>query len=341
MTKQRAFTYTTAFESVRQIGALIAPTELQYVSELPQNGAEIPFLLHLSCMALFTPHIPFLAQQILRRIGVDCPILGGPETCCGTLHKHFGDTKLEQQAAKSGLSNLRRGRPTTVLSICPDCDESFAKHTPSKNTFKVQNISQLFLTHLDALKKLMRPFDRRVVVHTHDVNEMRRKDAANVITILKAIPGLAVLPSQHAKGHGVHCNILGAMTLEDQAAMFAEAERLGADTIVVPYHSCYRQHLVMELRSPIKVNHYFELIADGLEVPFEETHKKLRLLDDIEKALDVLQPRIAQLGYDRDAVRPLLKWGVQLGLSRLPLTGGRHDRVDHHRQERGFHPRTA
>jgi heterodisulfide reductase subunit D len=322
MTKQRPFTYTTAFESVRQVGALIAPRELQYVSELPQNGAEIPFLLHLSCMALFTPHIPFLGQQILRRIGVDCPILGGPETCCGTLHRHFGDTNLELQAAKSGLSSLRRGRPTTVLSICPDCDESFARHTPPKHTFKVANISALFVEHLDTLKKLMHPVDRRVVVHTHDINEMRRKDAANVIRILGTIPGLTILSSQHAKGSGVHCNVLSAMAPEDQAAMFAEAERLEADAIIVPYHSCYRQHLVMELVSPVTVNHYFELLADALGVPFEESHKKLRLLDDVEKALDELQPRIDELGYGRDEVRLLLQWGVYNWASPAPTETG-------------------
>jgi heterodisulfide reductase subunit D len=310
MTKQRAFTYTTAFESVRQVGALIAPKELKYVSELPEHGPRIPFLLHLSCMALFTPHIPFLAQRILRLIGIDCPILGGPETCCGTLHKHFGDTNLEVQTAKTGLSSIRRGRPTTVLSICPDCDESFRKHAPPKNTFMVENISELFVTHLETLKTLMHPIERRVIVHTHDANEMRRKDAANVIRILGAIPGVTILPSEHARGHGIHCNILGKMTPEDQAAMFAEAEKLGADAIVVPYHSCYRQHLVMELRSPISVNHYFELVAQALDVPFEEPHKKLRLLDDIEAALDELQPRIEELGYDRNKVRPLLEWGV-------------------------------
>jgi heterodisulfide reductase subunit D len=310
MTKQRAFTYTTAFESVRQVGALIAPKELEYVSELPENGPRVPFLLHLSCMALFTPHIPFLAQQILKRIGIECPILGGPETCCGTLHQHFGDASLEVQTAKSGLSSIRRGRPTTVLSICPDCDESFGKHAPSKRTFAVENVSELLVTHLDALTKLMHPVNRRVIVHTHDVNERRRRDAANVIKIIEAIPGATILPSQHAKGPGIHCNTLGPMSQEDQATMFAEAEKLGADTIVVPYHSCYRQHLVMELRSSIRVNHYFELVAEALDIPFEESHKKLRLLDDIEVALDKLEPRMEQLGYERNEVRPLLEWGV-------------------------------
>jgi Fe-S oxidoreductase len=311
MTSRRAFTYTRNFESVRTIGALIAPKELEYVTELPENGPALPFLLHLSCNAWYTPHIPFLAQQILKRIGVDCPILGGPEVCCGHLHRHFGDASLELQTAKAGLADIRRARPTTVMSICPDCDDSFGRHIHSKSPFKVENMSALFVTHLEALRKVMQPINRRVIVHTHNVDEFRRRDAANVCKILAAIPGLAVLPSKHARGPKIHCSFLGSlMSPEDQAAMFAEAEELGADTIIVPYHSCYRQHLVMELRSPIKVNHHFELIAEALSMPFEQAHKKLRLLDDIEAALDELQPRMEQLGYNRNQVRPWVQHGV-------------------------------
>jgi Fe-S oxidoreductase len=309
--KQRAFSYTHNFESVRKIGALIAPKELEYVTELPEDGPTIPFLLHLSCNALYTPHIPFLAQRILRHIGVDCPILGGPEACCGFLHNHFGDTKLEQQTAKAGLASMRRARPTTVLSICPNCDDSFGKHAPPKSAFQVENISALFVRHLDALRQVMHPIDRRVIVHTHDVDELRRRDTANISRILAAIPGVTVLPSERARGPEIHCNFLvSPMTPENQAAMFAEAEKLGADTIVVPYHSCYRQHVVMQLASPIRVCHYFELLAEALNILFEEPHKKLRLLDDIEAALNELQPRMEQLGYDRNEVRPLLEHGV-------------------------------
>jgi Fe-S oxidoreductase len=310
MAKQRPFTYTSAFESVRQVGALIAPEDLHYVGELPENGPQLPFVLHLSCMVLFTPQIPFLAQQILGRLGIDCPILGGPETCCGTLHNHFGDTALEQQAAKTGIASIRRAKPTTVLSICPDCDESFNKHTPPRNTFKVSNLSELLLDKLDQLKPLMKPVNRRVILHFHDVNEMRAQDAKNILRILEAIPGLTVVPAEHARGPGVHCNILGPMLPENQTAMFEEAMEKGADTIVVPYHSCHRQHLVMELKYPVAVHHYFELVAMALDIPFEDPHKHLRLLDDIEVALDELQPKIDALGYSRDEVRPLLQWGI-------------------------------
>ena len=310
MTDQRAFTYTSAFESVRQIGSLIAPDGLKYVSELPVGGPQLPFVLHLSCMVLFTPQIPYLAQKILGRLGIDCPILGGPETCCGTLHNHFGDTSLEQQAAKTGIASIRRAKPTTVLSICPDCDESFNKHATPKSAFSVSNVSELLIDKLDALKALMKPIHRKVVLHYHDCNEIRARDARNIRHILEAIPGLTIVPALKACGPGVHCNILGPMMPQAQSDMFEEAIALGADAIIVPYHSCHRQHLVLELKYPVEVHHYFDLVAMALDIPFEDPHKDLRLLDDIETALDTLQPKIDQLGFNRDEVRPLLKWGV-------------------------------
>lgn len=310
MAKQRPFTYTSAFESVRQVGALISPHDLRYVSELPEAGPQLPFVLHLSCMVLFTPQIPYLAQKILEKIGVECPILGGPETCCGTLHNHFGDTDLELQTAKTGIASIRRGKPTTVLSICPDCDESFNKHAPKRSGFHVSNLSELLLDRLDDLAPLMKPLNRTVALHFHDCNDMRLADAKNIRRILEAVPGLKIVDTEHSRGPGVHCNILGPMSPADQAAMFEEALAKGADTIAVPYHSCHRQHLVLQLKYPVEVVHYFELVAEALGIPFDDPQKELRLLDDIEAALDKLQPRIDQLGYNREEVRPLLEWGV-------------------------------
>src|SRR4051812_32204628 len=113
MSGARAFSYTTAFETVRGVGNLLAPDEFHYVTEIPQDAPESQLVIHLSCMAHYTPHIPLLAQRILRTIGLDCLIVGGPENCCGELHKHFEDTDLERQTAKVALSSFRRAKPRT------------------------------------------------------------------------------------------------------------------------------------------------------------------------------------------------------------------------------------
>lgn len=308
--KQRPLSYGAVFENVRILGRLLAPEGLTWTTELPADAPEMPFVLHLSCMVHYTPHVPYLAQKIMAKLDLDCPILGGPENCCGTLHKHLGDDDFAAQTARMGIVGFRRAKPRTVLSVCPDCDEAFGAHMPRSKPFYHSNVSELFVTHLEKLRPLMRPIRRRVVVHVHDYNEPRRRDAANIETILKAIPGLEIAVSERHRGSGAHCQILAPMAKEDQEAMFAEAASLQADTVVMPYHSCYRQHLRMELAHPVKVQHYLSLLGEALDIHVDETYKRLRLMNDVNKSVEALRPRFEPLGYTADQIRPLVAWGI-------------------------------
>ena len=295
--------YTTIFETVRGVGSLLAPDDFSYVTEIPTNGPESQLIIHLSCLAHYTPHVPMLARKILQKIGLDCLILGGPESCCGELHKHFQDVDLEKQMAKAAMFGFRRAKPHTVLSICPDCDEQFRKHAVNRQPFRHSNISQLFVEHLDALKKRMREVNLRVIPHFHTINEARQTDARNMLQILNAIPGLKLIEAQHALGPGLHCQTLHPMPVDDQARMFDEAREIGADAIVVPYHSCYRQHCKMQLTHGVEVHHYFNLLAMALDIPFTEPFKQMRMLGDVDSVMRALRPKIQKLGYDEDVVR--------------------------------------
>jgi hypothetical protein len=93
------------------------------------------------------------------------------------------------------------------------------------------------------------------------------------------------------------------MPAEDQERMFDEARSLGAGAVVVPYHSCYRQHCKMQLKYGVPVHHMFNFLALALGIPFSEPFKELRLLDSVDKAVERLRPRIARYGYDEQQVR--------------------------------------
>lgn len=310
MTRIRPLRYTEVFDNVRLLGRLLAPEGLIWTTELPRMSAQLPFILHLSCMAHYTPHVPYLAQRILARLGIDCPILGGPENCCGTLHHHFGDEYLAKQTARIGIAGFRRAKPTTVLSICPDCDEQFGRHMPKNRPFHHANVSELFVAHLEQLAGMMHPVNRRVVLHVHDKNEARLRDARNIEAILRAIPGLTLLPATRNVGHNTHCQILEPMPVADQQAMFAEAVAANADTIVVPYHSCYRQHLKKELEYPVKVEHYLSLLGQALGIEVQQRYKELRLLNDVDRAVEALRPQFEPLGYTREQMRPMVEWAI-------------------------------
>lgn len=295
--------YTGIYETVRTIGRLLQPEELQYLTEMPQQGAESELVIHLSCMAHYTPHVPLLAQKILEKAGQQALIVGGPENCCGELHKHFQEHDLEKQMAKVVLLGFRRARPRKVVSICPDCSDVFAAHGVERYPYEHANISDLFIEYLEQLKQQMRPVSLRVIAHFHTVNEARRSDADNMMTILRAVPGLEILEARHALGPGNHCQTLHPMAPADQERMFQEARSLGADALVVPYHSCYRQHCKMQLRHGVAVHHMFNILALALGIPFTEPFKELRLLDDVDAVLERLRPRIERYGYDEKTVR--------------------------------------
>lgn len=308
--KLRPLSYTDVFENARIIGGLLAPEGFSWSTELARDAPQSPFILHLSCMAHYTPHVPCVAQRIMQKLGLPCPVLGGPENCCGSIHAHLGEPALSKKVARIGIAGFNRARPMTVLSICPDCDESFARHMPQPAPFHHANVSELFVSHLEQLKPMMRRLDRRVVLHAHDHNEARKRDYRNIDTILRSIPGVEVLPATRHRGPGAHCQILAPMSKENQDAMLSEVIALGADTLVVPYHSCYRQHLKTELRYPVRVEHYLTILGASLGIEVEETYKKLRLLDDVDKTVEALRPKFEPLGFSAERIRPLVEWAI-------------------------------
>jgi hypothetical protein len=310
MAGSKKLTYTTVFESSRALGRLLAPDDLTWETELPLRARHVPLILHLSCNAHYTAFIPYIAQQILKQLGLEFIILGGPENCCGALHTHLGDGDLEEEIATKALLGFRRSSPKTVVSICPDCDEVFEKHRLKGSPFRHSNISDLFIEHLETLKTRMQPVNRRVVVHFHDINPSRQADADRMLTILNAIPGLEILAAKHTHGPGIHCQTLHPMSPEDQASMFAEAKELGADAVVVPYHSCYRQHVKMQLSSGVETHHYLNLLAMSLGIAFEEPFKELRLLDDVDAVMTALRPKIDAMGYPVDVIRSYVERAI-------------------------------
>lgn len=161
----------------------------------------------------------------------------------------------------------------------------------------------MFVERLDELKALFKPVPCRIVLHDHDVDETRRRNSANVRQILQAIPGVEILPTTKHLGPGIGCQSVAPMPMEDAEIMFREAVDLEADYLVVPYHSCYRQHCKMQLKFGLETEHYLSIMAKSLGIPYEEKFKELRLLDDVDAAVERLRPRIQKLGYSEEEVR--------------------------------------
>jgi hypothetical protein len=299
----KKISYTVVFERTRVLGSVIQPDGLHFETELAPGETAEPLILHISCQVLNVPHVAYLAQKIMEKMDLKFTTLGGPENCCGAYHWHFGDTDLEKQIAKISLGGFQRANARTVVSICPSCDDSFGRHKVATHTFRHCNIADIFVERLDDLRAMMKPVPCRIVLHDHDVDEIRRRNSANVRKILEAIPGIEILAAKKHMGPGIGCQSVAPMPAEDTAIMFKEAVDLEADYLVVPYHSCYRQHCKMQLQFGVEVEHYLSLMAKSLGIPYEEKFKELRLLDSVDAAVERLRPRIQMLGHKEEEVR--------------------------------------
>ena len=102
------------------------------------------------------------------------------------------------------------------------------------------------------------------------------------------------------------------MPADATAEMFEQAKAMDADYLVVPYHSCYRQHCKMQLKYGVEVQYYLGLIAMAIGLPFEEKFKELRLLDNVDLAMERLRPRIQELGHQEEEVRKYVQGVIYL-----------------------------
>jgi len=295
--------YTFVYERTRVLGSVIQPDDLSFRIELDEGEKAKPYILHISCQVINVPHVAYLSQKIMEKMGMDFTTLGGPENCCGAYQWHFGDLDLEKQIAKISLNAFQRWDARTVVSICPSCDDSFGRHFSKSYTFRQCNIADIFVERLDELKKLFRPVPCRIVLHDHDVDEIRQRNSVAVRKVLAEIPGVEVIATQKHMGPGIGCQSVAPMSAEDTDVMFQEAKDVKADYLVVPYHSCYRQHCKMQLKFGVEVMHYLQIMAMALGIPYEEKFKELRLLDSVDKAVEQLRPKIQSLGYKEEDVR--------------------------------------
>jgi hypothetical protein len=308
--------YAAIFSPPRILGSILAQDDFSYLSEPPSKPAPGSVLLHVSCQTLTVSHIPYLAQKILQRLGVDFVTVGGAENCCGAAQWANGDDDYERQVATLTLSGFRRVQPVKVLSTCPDCDSHFRQYMKKQHTFEHMNVVRVFLDNAEKLKSLMKkPVNRRVIVHAHYDNEARAGDAESVRALMNMVPGIEIIESEKARGHGNHCLVKTGRydsTVHDDVthAMFADARASGADSLVVPYHGCYRQHCKRQLEYGVEVQHYLSILAEALEIPYQETFKELRLLDDIDQAMERLRPRIETHDYTVEEIRPFVQAAI-------------------------------
>jgi Fe-S oxidoreductase len=304
------FDYADYFAQISVLGDLLRDrSERAWLTSMPAEPERKQFVVWLGCNVLRTVHIVETLDDILRHIGVDYVMLGGPANCCGVQHARRGRAETGRKLAWGTFGKFDAFRPERLLFWCPSCDQRVEGmgSDVSELVARRQHVSQFLVEHLDrfAFEPLAEPL--RVALHAHAGSPQQELDAASTRTLLAAIPGVEVVDLPAFTELGRHCasaEVLRLPAHEFRALMdasVAEAQRRGVQTLVTIYHACHRELVPSELPEdsfgPIKVENYLTILARALGLPeHTDRYKRFAQLGEPKQIMAELGPRIAELG---------------------------------------------
>ncbi len=294
------FDYAGYFGPITPLADALRERPTRFWEPTPERLAASPdYVLYLGCNVLRTVHLAESIVAVLEALGVDFLPIGGPAACCGIIHHRNGDAAVSTQLTGSTLAKFTRAAPKAVLTYCPSCHAHMDARLPGPFGFDLPYLHVTeFLAQRVAQLPFQAPLPRRVALHMHQGGAQSRADGEHVLTLLRAIPQLEVVPLPADEAWGLHCNpqqiatVGGERFAEMVAAMFGAAREAQCDAVVAVYHSCYRELLPNEAHHGLEFLNYVELLTAALGLgPFPATYKALKLAGDPEAAYQALEPR--------------------------------------------------
>lgn len=228
----------------------------------------------LGCNVLRHGDIVHACADILRALGIDAKIVGGPDYCCGSVK----DAKIDVEAGmarRTALNMVAAGR-AHVVAWCPSCHAQMADviSRAHETAFSLSHFAELLHERRERLETLLtRPVSMRVMLHEHHAFDRSVPINAILRELLALIPGISVLPGTY-RAPGYMCSPLAAMPPVMQAMCertVQHARELGADALVTIYHQCHRELIGLDVDGHLPVHNYIQLMAKsmGLDYPDE------------------------------------------------------------------------
>ena len=245
------------------------------------------FVFYTGCNLLKTPHIAYLALDIMDALGVRYEVMGGPTHCCGVAQLRTGDTAVSANMAQNTMEKLARGGQ--VLSWCASCQVQFTEamlpayeRQVGSRPFEMTPFMRYLGSRIDDLRPLLRlPVPMRIALHRHP-GIPGVVEAA--VTLLTAVPGIELIDlGQPAVG--LMSNAL--RTLPDykrklQLQELEAARDAGIDALVAIYHVDHRELCAHERDWPFRVINVLEVLGASMGIAHPDEYKRLKLLQDAD-----------------------------------------------------------
>ena len=286
--------------------------EPRWFTRRPPTDARAELVFYMGCNIMRTPHIALTVMDLLDRLGVDYATVGGGANCCGIKQFRVGLAAAET-VSRNTIDNFASLQPQEVVSWCPTCEVHFTDFGANyvDHEFPINHLSKYLLRRLDDLRPLFEPLSLRVVLEAHA--PLHPGDSVNddIITILSAIPGLEVVPTeQHL--YGYMCNAMSTQSAIDAALdqVLSETRRVEAAALVSVYHGCHR-HLTKEAArrgEAFEVVNWVSLLARALGQEREDRYRAYALLGEESLILEEALTLDWGQGIPLDDLRKAITW---------------------------------
>ena len=104
-----------------------------------------------------------------------------------------------------------------------------------------------------------------------------------------------------------------------QEAELDAAEAAGIDALVAVYHSDHRELCAHERDRPFQILNLYEIVGLSMGLYYEDSFKRLKLMQDADVILADCEDLVAEHGLDRDATRAAIQ--AMLDEQPAPLRG--------------------
>jgi Fe-S oxidoreductase len=304
--------YPELFANVRIAGDLLADgNPHSWTTIVSPKADHHKYVVWLGCQILRTAHLAETLDDILGRFTVDHVTLGGPSSCCGTVHEGRGDIAIGESMTRHTVSKFDAFTPEQMLYWCPSCDnhlrikgEAFATET-TRNRKSVVG----FLANIVPAEAFICDVPLKVAVHAHHGFTEQDEDVNEIGRILSKIPKLEVIDMPSIPDIGRHCSdaMVKGVGREKyfglMSAWISEAKKRGANRVVSIYHSCHRHLVMAQLDIPadqrIKAVNYLTLMAQSLNLSIrEDKFQKFTSMESTDQIMGALSERIEKLGME-------------------------------------------
>jgi heterodisulfide reductase subunit D len=276
--------------------------EIRELQQLLLDGDELPgvqryagpdrragLVLNLGCNILRTPHLALEAIAGFEALGVSFVPVAGPQFCCGVVQDRTGDMAGAGRLMGSTVARSRAYGASLVAVWCPTCLRRFEGALAGGSIPQVPHVSaHSYLAERALNLRFTHEVRRRVALHHHVGTVPQEADAAAVLRLLGALPGVEVVGSVSSHDLGDQCSPAVRRRLGEDAflelrrSMVEEAKAAGADTLVTLYHSCQRHWCDVE---GLEIRGYVSLLAEALGRGHVDAYQAFKRLGDPDAAV--------------------------------------------------------